>query len=54
MIVPLRVIQRVLKLPSISHTFFLDTTKLYKPLPLLASLIARNRLISARKQHVGS
>ena len=38
MIVPLpkHVIQRALKLPSISHTCFFDTTKLYKPLPLFA------------------
>ena len=32
---PKHVIQRALKLPSISHTCFFDT-KLYKPLPLFA------------------
>ena len=34
---PKHVIQRALKLPSVSHTCFFDTTKLYKPLPLFAA-----------------
>ena len=33
---PKHVIQRAVKLPSISHTCFFDKTKLYKPLPLFA------------------
>ena len=33
---PKHVIQRALKLPSISPTYIFDTTKLYKPLPLFA------------------
>ena len=49
------VIQRALKLPSISHTCFFDTTKLNIPLPLFAVFLRlRSRPISARKQHVGS
>ena len=45
----------MLKLPSISHTCFFDT-KLYKPVPLFAVFFVRlqGRLISVRKQHVGS
>ena len=51
---PKHVIQRALKLPSISHTCFFDT-KLYKPLPLFALFLRLwGRPISARKQHVGS
>ena len=52
---PKHVIQRALKLLSISHTCFFDTTKLYKPLPLFAVFLRlRSRPISALKQHVGS
>ena len=39
---PKHVIQRALKLPSISHTCFFDT-KLYKPLPMFAFLFALTR-----------
>ena len=52
---PKHVIQVALKLSSISHTCFFDTTKLYKPHPLLAVFLRlQGHSISARKQHVGS
>ena len=57
MIVPLpnpkHVIQRALKLPSISHTCFFDT-KLSKPLPLFALFCAYEVAQSPHEQHVGS
>ena len=40
---PKHVIQRALKLPSISHTCFFRTTKLYKPLPRFEVFLARTR-----------
>ena len=50
---PKRVIQRALKLPSLSHTCAFDTTNLYtNPYPgSLFFLPARGRPISARKQN---
>ena len=52
---PKHVIQRALKLPSISHTHFFTRQNFTKPSPCSQFFFrARGRPISARKRHVGS
>ena len=47
---PKHVIQRALNLPSIFHTCFFDTTKLYKHLPLFAVFLALTRSPNLRRK----